>query len=51
MWWKNVKLNVLIAFVIIFLVWLLVGLGCGLPGISSRSLTKNQAGVNAFSYF
>ena len=33
MWWKNVKLNVMIGFVVIFLVWLLVGLGCGLPGI------------------
>jgi len=24
---------VMIAFVVLFLVWLLVGLGCGLPGI------------------
>ena len=32
MWWKNVKLMVLLGVVIIFLVYLLVGFGCGLPG-------------------
>ena len=32
MWWKNVKLMVLLGIVIVFLVWLLVGFGCGLPG-------------------
>ena len=31
MWWKNVKLMVLLGVVIIFLVYLLVGFGCGLP--------------------
>lgn len=31
MWWKNVKLMVLLVFVIIFLVYLFVGFGCGLP--------------------
>ena len=35
MWWKNVKLMALVAVVIVFLVYLLVGLGCGLPGWSS----------------
>lgn len=32
MWWKNVKLMVLLVVVVIFLVYLLVGFGCGLPG-------------------
>lgn len=32
MWWKNVKLMVLLVVVIVFLVYLLVGFGCGLPG-------------------
>lgn len=32
MWWKNVKLMVLLALVVIFLVYLFVGFGCGLPG-------------------
>jgi len=32
MWWKNVRLMVLMVVVIIFLVYLLVGFGCGLPG-------------------
>ena len=32
MWWKNVKLMVLLGVVIVFLVYLLVGFGCGFPG-------------------
>jgi len=32
MWWKNVKLMALLVVVVIFLVYLFVGLGCGLPG-------------------
>lgn len=32
MWWKNVKLMVLLGVVIVFLVYLLVGSACGLPG-------------------
>lgn len=32
MWWKNVKLMVLLTVVIIFLIYLFVGFGCGLPG-------------------
>ena len=32
MWWKNVKLMVLVGVVIIFLVYLFVGMACGLPG-------------------
>lgn len=34
MWWKNVKLMVLLVVVIIFLLYLFVGMGCGLPGWS-----------------
>jgi vesicle-associated membrane protein 7 len=32
MWWKNVKLMVMLGVVAVFLVYLLVGMGCGLPG-------------------
>lgn len=32
MWWKNTKLMVLLGVVVVFLVYLLVGMGCGLPG-------------------
>jgi vesicle-associated membrane protein 7 len=32
MWWKNVKLMVLLTLVVIFLIYLFVGFGCGLPG-------------------
>lgn len=32
MWWKNVKLMALLTVVIIFLIYLFVGFGCGLPG-------------------
>lgn len=32
MWWKNVKLMVLLVLVVLFLVYLFVGFGCGLPG-------------------
>jgi Synaptobrevin len=38
MWWKNTKLVIMIVFVAIFLLWVLVGLGCGLPGIPSFPL-------------
>jgi vesicle-associated membrane protein 7 len=34
MWWKNVKLMVLLCFVVVFLIYLFVGFGCGLPGWS-----------------
>ena len=34
MWWKNVKLMALLAVVVVFLVYLFVGFGCGLPGWS-----------------
>lgn len=32
MWWKNVKLMALLIVVIIFLLYLFIGFGCGLPG-------------------
>lgn len=31
MWWKNMKLMVLLGVVVIFLLYLFVGMGCGLP--------------------
>lgn len=31
MWWKNVRLMALLGVVVVFLVYLLVGAGCGLP--------------------
>lgn len=31
MWWKNVKLMVLLGVVCVFLIYLFVGMGCGLP--------------------
>jgi vesicle-associated membrane protein 7 len=32
MWWKNVRVMVLLVVVVIFLIYLFVGFGCGLPG-------------------
>lgn len=34
MWWKNTKLMILLVFVCVFLLYLFVGFGCGLPGWS-----------------
>jgi len=34
MWWKNVKLMVLLGVVVVFLLYLFIGFGCGLPGWS-----------------
>jgi len=31
MWWKNIKLMALLALVVVFLIYLFVGFGCGLP--------------------
>lgn len=31
MWWKNVRLMALLAVVVVFLLYLFVGFGCGLP--------------------
>jgi vesicle-associated membrane protein 7 len=41
MWWKNAKLMVLLVVVVIFLIYLLVGFGCGLPGEYPRSWIKS----------
>lgn len=32
MWWKNIKVMVLLVVVVFFLIYLFVGMGCGLPG-------------------
>lgn len=32
MWWKNVKLMALLVLVVIFFLYLAIGMGCGLPG-------------------
>ena len=32
MWWKNVKLMMLLGVVVVFLLYLFIGFGCGLPG-------------------
>jgi vesicle-associated membrane protein 7 len=49
MWWKNVKLMVLLAFVVVFLLYLFVGFGCGLPSESfyecCRGLANHRASV------
>lgn len=34
MWWKNIKLMALLIVVVIFLLYLFIGFGCGLPGWS-----------------
>lgn len=34
MWWKNVRLMALLTVVVIFLIYLFIGFGCGLPGWS-----------------
>lgn len=34
MWWKNVRIMALLTVVVIFLIYLFVGFGCGLPGWS-----------------
>jgi vesicle-associated membrane protein 7 len=34
MWWKNVKVMAMLVVVVIFLIYLFVGFGCGLPGWS-----------------
>lgn len=50
MWWKNIKLMVLLSIVVIFLLYLFIGFGCGLRELSLCSkypisiiLTLNSA--------
>ena len=38
MWWKNMKLMVMLGVVSVFLLYLLIGAGCGLPGKHRASL-------------
>jgi len=56
MWWKNVKLMVLLVVVIVFLMYLFVGFACGLPGMVFQQrwfrrqvLTVLQGGQDAFA--
>ena len=44
MWWKNVKLMVLLILVVVFLIYLFVAFGCGLPGKwnSPRNQTRTD---------
>lgn len=35
MWWKNVKVMTLVVIVVLFLIYLFVGMGCGLPAWGS----------------
>jgi hypothetical protein len=56
MWWKNVKLMVLLCLVVIFLIYLFVGFGCGLPGkfnlytsiLGQQSANMRQRGAAAY---
>lgn len=48
MWWKNVRLMVLLVVVIVFLVYLLVGFGCGLPGKSSSLELRHETTLTFF---
>ncbi|KAH8728718.1 synaptobrevin-domain-containing protein [Phaeosphaeriaceae sp. PMI808] len=43
MWWKNVKLMILLCLVVIFLLYLFVGFGCGLPGVKAHSTMYNTS--------
>ncbi|KAJ5102394.1 synaptobrevin-domain-containing protein [Penicillium alfredii] len=43
MWWKNIKLVVLLVVVVIFLLYLFIGMGCGLPAWSQCVGHKSQA--------
>ena len=47
MWWKNVRLMVLLVAVVLFLVYLFVGFGCGLPGecLSQVSRCRGSRGM------
>ncbi|USP76073.1 hypothetical protein yc1106_03347 [Curvularia clavata] len=46
MWWKNVKLMVLLTLVVIFLIYLFVGFGCGLPGMFIFFYLRNRNDAN-----
>ena len=44
MWWKNVRLMVLLVAVMLFLVYLFVGFGCGLPGECLSQVSRCRGG-------
>ncbi|KAL8659379.1 MAG: hypothetical protein Q9226_000455 [Calogaya cf. arnoldii] len=50
MWWKNVKLMVLLGVVVVFLVYLFVGFGCGLPADFSSSMVTVYRELNRDSH-
>ena len=45
MWWKNVKLMVLLGVVMVFLLYLFIGFGCGLPGRSAIIIDISYANI------
>ena len=47
MWWKNVRLMALLVVVVLFLVYLFIGFGCGLPGecLSQVSMCRGSGGM------
>jgi vesicle-associated membrane protein 7 len=49
MWWKNVKLMVMLGLVIVFLLYLMVGMGCGLPGKLCPILTIIRYSTNTIN--
>ena len=54
MWWKNMKLMVLLGVVVVFLIYLFVGFGCGLPGketslLVSASRSSKKTNLRHFS--
>lgn len=46
MWWKNMKLMVMLGLVIVFLLYLMVGMGCGLPGKSFSAFNITRQFTN-----
>ncbi|MCJ1447074.1 MAG: hypothetical protein MMC23_007583 [Stictis urceolatum] len=47
MWWKNAKLMVLLTIVVVFLVYLFVGFGCGLPSKLSLLIRISAANFSS----
>lgn len=47
MWWKNTKLMILLVFAVVFLIYLFVGMACGLPGMHriTRDNLSNRSNV------
>lgn len=49
MWWKNVKLMALLVVVVVFLMYIFVGFGCGLPGKLTRRATTKMSANDVYS--